>query len=72
MIFKTKILINQSKVNLDEKILFGDVNLHLDREKGKKTCKRFLWESKIPLSILVHDLCGIEVYIISFRTRILI
>ena len=32
----------------------------------------FAWESKIPRSILVHDLCGIEVYIVSFRNRILI
>ena len=31
--------------------------------------KRFVWESRIPRSILVQDLCGIEVCIASLRHR---
>ena len=32
----------------------------------------YVWESRIPRSILFDDLCGIEVHIASFRNRILI
>ena len=41
-------------------------------EKLENACKGFVWGSKIPCSILVHDLCGIKVYIVSFRNRALI
>ena len=34
-IFTTKMLIYQSKANLDEKILFGEITHHLDSEIGK-------------------------------------
>ena len=35
LVFKTKILIYQSKANLDEKILFGETTHHLDPEIRK-------------------------------------
>ena len=71
---KTKMLIYQSKANLDEKISFGKT-AHLEDITIRKMPVRGLGsvcESRIPRSILVHDLCGIEVSIISFRNRILI
>ena len=34
-IFKTEMVINQSKANLDEKILFGKITHHLDPEIRK-------------------------------------
>ena len=63
MIFKTNLLIYQSKADLDEKIVFCKII-------RKNACKGFVWESRIPCSILVHDLCGIEVYIASLRNGI--
>ena len=35
LIFKTELLIYQSKANLDEKILFGKITKHLDLEISK-------------------------------------
>ena len=37
-----------------------------------RTRKGFVWKTRIPLSTLLHDLCGIRVYIVSFGNRILI
>ena len=68
-LFKTEMLIYQSKANLDEKILFGKLTHHLRSNNQKNPCKGFAWESKIPRSILVFDLCSIEVYVVSFRNR---
>ena len=34
-IFKTEILIYQSKANLNEKILFGKITYHMDKNIGK-------------------------------------
>ena len=46
---------------------------HILRPNNKKNaCEEFVWELRIPLFILVHDLCGIEVCIVIFKTRILI
>ena len=62
-IFKNVMLIFQSKAILDEKILFGKI-IHLQGSKKlKKTCTGFVWESRTPRSILVHDLFGIEIQI---------
>ena len=72
LIFKTDMLIYQSKANLDHKILFVKITHHLDLEIRKMPVRGFLWESNFPRSILVHDLCGIEVDIVNFRKRILI
>ena len=36
----------------------------------ENACKEFIWELRIPCFILVHDICGIEVYIASLRYRI--
>ena len=41
-IFKTKMLIYQSKANLDEKILFGRINDHLNPEMRKMLLGRTL------------------------------
>ena len=70
-IFKTMMLLCQSKANLYEKISFGKVT-HLDPtirktsarswtcNKSRETCgkssKEFVWESRNPRSILFHDL----------------
>ena len=70
-IFKTELLIYQSKANVNKKILFDRITHHLDSEIRKNACKGFIWESNIPRSILVHDLCAIEVHIVSFRNGIL-
>ena len=35
-VFKTRILIHQSKANLDEKILFGEITLHLSDPEIRK------------------------------------
>ena len=67
-IFKTQMSMCQSKANLAEKILFGKIT-HLYDETIRKMPLR---ESKIPHSIMVYDLCGIEIYIIIFRNRVLI
>ena len=40
-IFKTEILIIQSKANLDEKILFGKITRHFDEEIRKILTKKF-------------------------------
>ena len=64
-IFKTEIQIYQSKANLDEKILFGKntPNTHLWSPKLEKSRTGFVWESRIPRSILVNDLFGIEIQV---------
>ena len=47
---------------------FGKIT-HLEDPTIRKMPKGFVWESRIPCSILVYDLCGIEAYIASFRYR---
>ena len=54
-IFKTEVLMYQSKVNLEEKILFVNVPHLIDPET------RACLQQKIPYSILVHDLPSIEI-----------
>ena len=61
-IFKTKMLIYQSKANLDVKILFGNIARLIDPEIRKMLEKGFVW-SKVPYSILVNDLLAIEIKI---------
>ena len=68
---QTKMLIFQLKINLDEKILLFKIT-HLYEPTIRKMALRgsfegFISESRIPRSILVHTLCGIEVYNTSFR-----
>ena len=49
------------------------VTSHISKTQQLAKCLEGIeWESKIPRSIRVHDLCGIEVHIASFRKRILI
>ena len=66
-IFKTKMLIYQSKANLDEKIFFSKIK-HLQDPTTIKVLVRGLYGNrKIPHSFLVHGLCGIDFYIASLR-----
>ena len=54
-IFETKMLIYQSKANLDVKTLFGNITHPIDPEITKML-ERVCMGIKIPHSILVHDL----------------
>ena len=45
-IFKTEILICQSKANIDMKLLFGKITRLLDQEMRKNACKGFVLERK--------------------------
>ena len=58
--FKTEMLIYQSKANLDEKILLGNIT-HFIEPKIRKMHVRGFYKSRILRFILVHDLYGIEV-----------
>ena len=60
LIFKTEMFIYQSEVNLDEKILFASIPHPTDPEIRKMLVKGMLG-TKIPHSILVHDLPSIEI-----------
>ena len=51
-------------------LIFGRSARVLKTLDMDSSLKGFTRESKIPYSILVHDLCGIEVYIVSFSNRI--
>ena len=55
-ILKTRMLIYQSKAYLDEKILFGKINLHLDPEIRKMLANL---GTRFPHSILIYDLLAI-------------
>ena len=50
-----------SKVNLDEKILFGSIP-HLTDPEIRKMLLKSMFGKKIPHSILVHDLNCIEIH----------
>ena len=62
-IFETKVLIYQSRADLDEKILFGNITRLMDPEirtmleRGVCVCVG----TTIPNSILVHNLLAIEI-----------
>ena len=74
-IFKTELVIYQSKDDLDEKILFDKITDHLDLEI-RKIPVRGLYGNRIfhvPFwSMISHFIFHIEVHILSFRNRILI
>ena len=57
-------LIYQSRANLDVKISFG-ITSHLIEQKIRKMLERVFMGTKIPHSILVHDLLAIEIKIYS-------
>ena len=60
-ISKTKMLMYQSKSNLDKKICFGKITIyHLDPEI-REMLARNSFGRRIPHSILVHDLIAIEI-----------
>ena len=59
-IFKTDWFIYQSKVNLDEKILFGSIP-HLTDPEIRKMLVKGLFGNYNSTSILVHDLPSIEI-----------
>ena len=61
-IFKTEMLIYQSKINLHEKILFRKIP-HLIDPEMRKILEKGMFGSKIPHSILVHYLPPIEIRI---------
>ena len=61
-ISKTKMLIRPLQANLDEKILFGKIK--------QTPCKGLVWETRIPRSTVVHDLCRIDICIASLKYRI--
>ena len=68
--FKTNMLLYQPKAKLDVKRLFGKI-AHLQDPTISKIPVRSLYRNREnPRSILVHDLCGIEVYIASLRNSI--
>ena len=68
-IFETEMLIHQSKANLNVKILFSN-NTHLIDPEIRKCWKTVCLGTKIPLSILAHDLLAIETKIL-FLTLII-
>ena len=51
--------IYQSKVNLDDKIFFGNIH-HLTDPEIRKMLVKGIIGNKIPHSIVVHDLHSIE------------
>ena len=55
LLLKNKILIYQSKANLDMKILFGKIT-HLIDPKIRKTLERSLYGNQNPYSILVRSM----------------
>ena len=59
-IFKSKLLIFQSKANLDVKILFGNITQLID-PSIRKMLERVCLGKRIPNSILVQDLLTIEI-----------
>ena len=59
-------LIHQSKGNLDEKILFDKITHHLDLEMRKKLVNS-KFRTRIPHSILVHDLFAIKIEILFLK-----
>ena len=63
IIIQTKMLIFTSKANLDEKTLFGKITHHLDQEIRKKA----YLESRIPNSILIHDVLAFEIKALSLK-----
>ena len=60
-------LICQSKVNLDEKILFGDTLLLTGPEIRKNAGEEACQGTKIPHSIVIHDLPSIEIRILFLK-----
>ena len=54
--------IYQSKANLDEKILFGNIP-HLTSPEIRKMLVKGMFETTVPHSILVHNLPSIEIQI---------
>ena len=56
----------QSKVNLDEKILFGSIP-HLTDPEIRKMLVKGMFGNKIPHSLLVHDLPSIEIQIQNLK-----
>ena len=69
-IFKTEVLIYQSKGDLHEKILFDKVARHLEPEI-RKCLKGACLGTKIPNTILVHNLLTIEVKVLFLKLTIL-
>ena len=59
-------LIYKSKVNLDEKILFGNIP-HLTDPEIWKMLVNSMFGNKISHSILVHDLPSIEIRILYLK-----
>ena len=62
-IFKIEMLIFRLKANLDERILFGKIIHHL----GLESWQRVHLGTRIPHSILVHDLLAIEIRILFLK-----
>ena len=62
LIFKAKMLIVVSKISLDENILFGKIIHHLDPDPEiRKGWEGARFGTRIPHSVLVHDLLDIEI-----------
>ena len=60
LIYKTEMFIYQSKVSLDEKILFGSIP-HLTDPEIRKRLVKGMFGNKNSHSILVHHLTSIEI-----------
>ena len=65
-IFKTKMLVYQSKADFDEKILFGRI-IHILRPKIEKCLSRACIGTRGPCSILVNILFAIEIKILFLK-----
>ena len=66
VIFKNQMLNFQSNASLDKRIVFGKINHCSDLEIRKMLVKA-CFGTKIPYSILVHDLRAIEIKILSLK-----
>ena len=66
-IFKTEMCIYQSKVNLAGKILFGNILHLIDLLEIRKCWYPACLGTKIPHSVLVHDLPFIEIQILYLK-----
>ena len=63
LILKTEMSMYKSKANLDGQILFCKIAHHLDEKLGKCWLVRVCLGTRIPHSILVHDLLAIKIEI---------
>ena len=64
---KTSVLIFHPQASLDEEMLFDKITQLYAQTIRKDACKGLALESRISVSFLVRDLCGIVVYVTCSR-----